>query len=83
MTSFKVCETNIDRNWDNRHIIKYFLIKHANNEMNKYFLYILQYWTPIKAVVIEIPGKFLGEKKKSIGVNLKCAHVVNRIISPK
>jgi len=74
MTLLKVWETNIDRNWDNRHIIKYFLIKHANNEINKYFLYILQSWTPIKAEVIEIPGKVLGENTQLTdgGQKTKC-----------
>ena len=65
MTSSKEWETNIDRNWENRHIIKYFLIKHANNEINKYFLYILQSWTPIKAGVIKTAGKVRGENTQS------------------
>ena len=38
MTSSKEWEMNLDRNWENRHIIKYFLIKHAKNEMNKCFV---------------------------------------------
>ena len=68
MTSFKVYEMNIDRNWDNRHIIKYCFIKDANYEMNTSFLYISAFGTPIKAGVIEILGKVVGEKKMSIVV---------------